>query len=277
MRLFPADYRLVQYSSDQVAESRTLVRVGRSSFSVAAEGRGSSAHKTHRFQVEATLRALPGIRFGIGIFGPCVSRRTREIAEADPDDFYLIINTEGVFNISQANGDVVLKEGDACLMRCSQEADLIRAVAGRLIFARFERVSVSARIPDIDDYGGQIIRIGNEALHLLTAYLRIIDGRQKLSSPQLRQSIIEHIYSLLELVLVSSRVSVQPIHNAGSGAVQMDILKRFISERLSNPQLSLAMSQLPTVFRHAMCSAFWSRADDLLEIHTAKAAATSSL
>ncbi len=192
------------------------------------------------FQVDASLRALPGIRFGMGVFGSSISRRTREIVAADNNDFCLFINTEGPFSILYSDAEVALGEGDACLLSCSHEVGMLRPSVGRLICARFERGPLAAQVPDIDGYRGHVIRSGNEALQLLTIYFRDLAGKQKLLTPELRQVVIAHIYDLLGLALSSSRERKGSAHGDGPVAIQLQAVKKYVADNLAKLDLSIA-------------------------------------
>jgi AraC-like DNA-binding protein len=240
MKFFPSDFRLLRFRSDDLPAhqrlagwsevlSRMLLKVDIESLS------------PQPFHVDASLRALPGIRFGMGVFGPSMSRRTREMAAADSDDFYLIINTEGPLSILQPNTDIALGEGDACFMSCAQEAGILRPAIGRLIFARFERAPLVAHVPDIEDFAGHIVRSGNEALQLLMTYLRDLDDRQKLLTAELRGMVIAHIYDLLALVLNSSRGGVN-VARSGAVVAQLHAVKKYVAENLARPDLSIAQA-----------------------------------
>jgi AraC-like DNA-binding protein len=238
MKFLPSDFRLLRFRSEDFPASERIAVwqevLSQMLLKVEVESQSKQA-----FQVDASLRALPGIRFGMAVFGPCVSRRTRDIVTADNDDSYLVINTEGSFSISQANTETVLDEGDACFLNCSQEVDLVRRSAGRIIFARFERAPLAGRLPDIDEHCGQIVRSGNDALQLLTAYLVDLDDKQRLVSPDLRSMVITHIYDLLGLVLSSSLKGLVMKRGDSPGAVQLRALKKYVARHLADPDLSI--------------------------------------
>jgi AraC-like DNA-binding protein len=238
MKFFPSDYRLLRFRSDEIAEGERLAAwrevLSQMLLNVSIEPLSKQA-----FQVDASLRAVPGIRFGMAVFGPCVSHRTPEMTIADNEDFYLLINTEGPFSVLQANTSTTLSEGDACFLSCSQPVDLLRPASGRLIFARFEYEALAALMPDIDGYSGHFIRSGNDALLLLTAYLRDLGDKQSLASHGLRTLVIAHIYGLLELALRSSKKGTEARTGDRSGTIQLRSLKKYILSNLASPGLSI--------------------------------------
>src|SRR5580698_4750257 len=92
------DYRLLHFWSDDIPADR---RVGawqeflsRKLLKVEV-----TALSEEPLKVDASLRALSGLRFGISISGPSMSQRTREIVAADANDFYLMINLEGKLTV----------------------------------------------------------------------------------------------------------------------------------------------------------------------------------
>ena len=173
------------------------------------------------FQVDACLRALPGVHFGMGLFGPSISRRTREVVAADGEGFYIIVNTEGPLRIRIGETDIVLDEGDACFLSCAQEVSIARPAAGRLTCARVDAQRLRAVVPDADRLSGEVVRRGNEALRLFTIYLRDLDDNQSLTGEAVRDLVVAHIFSLLALVLNSTRDATLASKAASPGTVRL--------------------------------------------------------
>jgi AraC-like DNA-binding protein len=192
------------------------------------------------FQVDACLRALPGVHFGAGLFGPSISRRTREIVAADGDGFYIVVNTEGPLRIRIGETDIVLDEGDACFLSCTQEVNIARPSAGRLTCARVDAQRFRTVVPDADRLSGEVIRRGNEALRLFTIYLRDMDDNQSLTSEAVRDLVVGHIFSLLALVLNSTRDAALASEAASLGTVRLRAIKQFIAGNLAEQELSIA-------------------------------------
>src|SRR5215469_2562660 len=83
------------------------------------------------YDAEASLRILPDLRFGWGKIGASINRRTRQAVALDNDDFFMIVNLEDSFAITQRGRDFVLRPGDANVIACAEEALYVRPQSGR--------------------------------------------------------------------------------------------------------------------------------------------------
>jgi len=235
----PSDFRLLRFWSGDYPANRRIEAWGEvlSRMLLRADLEPLSDEP---FQVDACLRALPGVHFGAGLFGPSISRRTREIVAADGDGFYIIVNTEGPLRIRIGETDIVLDEGDACFLSCAQELSIARPAVGRLTCARVDAQRCRAVVPDADRLSGEVVRRGNEALRLFTTYLRDMDDNQSLTGAAVRDLVVGHIFSLLALVLNSTRDAALASKAATPGAVKLQAIKRFVAGNLADQELSIA-------------------------------------
>ncbi len=235
----PSDFRLLRFWSDDYPAHRRLEAwsevLSRMLLKSVVEPLTDEP-----FQVDACLRALPGVHFGAGLFGPSITRRTREIVATDRADFYLIINTEGPLRIRLASVEIVLDEGDACFLSCAEEVSIARPAAGRLTCARVDGQRFRAVVPDADQLSGQAVRRGNETLRLLTTYLRDMDDNQALTGADVRNLVVAHIFNLLALVLNSTRDAALASKAASPGTVRLHAIKQFIAGNLADQELSVA-------------------------------------
>lgn len=235
----PSDFRLLRFWSDDFPHAK---RVGAwtevlSRMLLKAE---VEALTEAPFQVDASLRALPGVHFGAGLWGPSVTRRTAQIAAADPKGFYLIVNTEGLLRVRTEAWETMLEEGDGAFLSCAQEVSVMRPERGRLTCARVDPAQFRFLVPDADDCGGQIIRRGNEAMRALTTYLRDLDDKQGLTDPELRGLVVSHIFSLVALTLNTARDAVRASSTATPAAARLRAIKQYAAERLADQELTIA-------------------------------------
>jgi AraC-like DNA-binding protein len=233
----PADFRLLRFWSDdypaQLRLSAWTDVLSRMLLKAQVEPLNGAL-----FQVDACLRALPGVHFGAGLWSPAVTRRTRAIANSDRRGFYILINTEGPLRI-EAGEEVALDEGDAIFLACSQEVSIVRSLAGRLTCARVDEAQFKALVPDANSFNGLVIRHGNEALRLLTTYLRDLDDKQSLVAGEVRGLVIAHIFNLLALVLNSTREAARASRAEGPGALRLRAIKQFVADHLVDQELSI--------------------------------------
>lgn len=236
----PYDFRLLRFWSDDYPAGKRLeawTQVLSQMLLKAQVEKLSDAP----FQVDACLRALPGVHFGVGLWGPSVTRRTREIAKADGKGFYILINTEGLLRV-RAQEEVKLDEGDAMFLSCAQEVSLTRPEAGRLTCARVDTAQFKFLVPDAQQCNGLVIRRGNEALRLLTTYLRDLDDKQGLTGAEVRALVVAHILNLIALVLHSARDADQAQRGASPAAARLRGIMHFVAENLSSQELSIAQA-----------------------------------
>jgi len=233
----PDDFRLLRFWSDDFPAQKRLAAwtdvLSRMLLKAQVEPLNDAP-----FQVDACLRALPGVHFGAGLWSPAITRRTRAIANSDRHGYYILINTEGPLRI-RAGEESLLDEGDAIFLSCAQEVSIIRTLAGRLTCARVGEAQFRAIVPDAPQLNGLVIRRGNEALRLLTTYLRDIDDKQSLLAGEVRQLVIGHIFNLLALALNSTREEASARQLDGTAALRLRAIKQYVAQHLADQNLSI--------------------------------------
>lgn len=239
MDSLPPDFRLLRFSSDdyppdqRIAVWRDVLKRKLLSFDV-------EPLTGQPFQVDATLRVFAGIRIGVGLFGPSINRRTREIVAADGDGVFSLINLEGEIVVTHGEAQFTLREGDCCFMLCSQEGNFTRPAHGRLICTRFDRAMLAALVPDLDACMGRIIRADAEALRLLWVYMRVLDQNQKLETDALRRLVIGHIYDLAALVLNPLSEGAGALAQRGQGGARLRALRKLVVQNQDRADFSIA-------------------------------------
>jgi AraC-like DNA-binding protein len=234
----PPDFRLLRFSSDRYPRderreswerilARKLLRVDVNPLS------------DEPFRAHASLRLLPGLRIGSGIFGASVNRRERDAVRNDNDDFAMVINLEGTLGAHQRGREIELDEGDAYLLACSEEGIYSRRSRGRVLFARFPHKSLVTLVPGLYDKVARPIPRSTEALHLLTSYFRVLEDNQALATPELRQLVVRHVYELLALVLNPTRDQAAAARG-GLRAGRLHAIKTYVLDNLARQDLSVA-------------------------------------
>jgi AraC-like DNA-binding protein len=235
----PSDFRLLRFWSDDFPAPKRLAAwsdvLNRMLLKAQVEQLSDAP-----FQVDACLRALPGVHFGAGLWGPSVARRTREIVAGDAQGYYIIVNTEGPLRVRMEPQEALLDEGDAIFLSCAQEVAIVRPESGRLTCARFDARRFRTVFPDADHYSGQVVRRGNEALRVLTTYLRDMDDKQSLTQAEVRELVVAHIFSLTALVLASARDAAEAVRSAGPNAAKLRQIKQYVADKLADPDISIA-------------------------------------
>lgn len=193
------------------------------------------------YEAEASLRILPNLRFGWGLVGASMNRRTRRIVASDNDDFFMVVNLEETFVVSQRAQEFVLRPGDANVIACAEEALYVRPQSGRILCVRMPRKALSPLVPNLEDKVATVLRRENETLQLLTRYLRSIDHTQRLPTPALRERVALHVFDLTALALGASRDGAAEASARSLNAARLRAIKEFIATNLSRRDLTIAM------------------------------------
>jgi len=239
MRFPPPDYHFLRFGTDEYPAHQRL-EAWRNVLSQLLLKVDLKALSAEPFRVEASLRALTGIRFGSGYFTPSAYYRTRELAAEDNDDLLLIVNLEGPLSALLDGNELVIREGDGCLLSCTQVFDLVRHAAGKLLFARIERNCVRPIVPNVDQLVGQTIPRSNEGLAHFTTFLRKLDERQPLESEELRRCVVAHAFNVLSLVLNSPAAGVGPQSRERPGVTRLSSIQKFVTQNLADQDISVA-------------------------------------
>jgi len=233
----PPDNRLLKFSSDRYpADDRRVAWeeiLARKLFRLEVISPVEAPYRAH-----ASLRLLPGLRFGAGDFGASINRRSKSIVNNDNDDFAMVINLEGELDARQRGREIVLDAGDAYLMACSEEGVYARPGRGRVLFARFPHKALAPLVPSLYDRVARPIPRANEALGLLTSYVRVLEDNQALATPDLRALVTRHVYDLLALVLNPSRDQMAAAED-GLRAGRLNAIKAYVQAHLDVHTLSV--------------------------------------
>ncbi len=192
------------------------------------------------YDVEASLRILPNVRFGWGTIGASVNRRTRQTVVNDNDDFFMIVNLEDSLSVTQRGRDFQLRAGDANVFSCAEEALYVRPQSGRILCVRMPRAALAPLVPNLEDKVATVLRRENETLQLLSRYVRSIDHSQRLPTPAVREAVAKHICDLAALALGASREGSEIAGGRTLNAARLRAVKEFIAANLSRRDLSLA-------------------------------------
>jgi AraC-like DNA-binding protein len=158
---------------------------------------------------------------------------------ADNDDFIVMMNLDGNFVATQNGREVVLGEGDACLMACPDPGTYNRPALGRLLCVRLPRENLAALVPHLHDRTAQLIPRDTAALRLLMSYIRVLDDNQALATPELRRLIVTHIHDLAALVLNPTKDNFANVESRSVRAARLRAVKSYILKNLERRDLTV--------------------------------------
>jgi AraC-like DNA-binding protein len=231
------EFRLMRFSSDDVAPqdrfeiwrdtlARCLVRVAADPLSELP------------FRAQAALRTLPAMKIAIGRVGATIQHRTAQLAAAETDDMVLIVNLKGPYLVRRPGGDVLLGEGDGCLVECNEVGAYVMADRGMHLCVRLEARLLGPLAGRARDALGQLIPAQTEALSLLASYARTLPSGPSELSPAATRAVTDHVCDLLALVIGATGDAAALAARRGVVAARLGAVKAHIRERIGLCDLS---------------------------------------
>lgn len=237
----PPDFRMLEYIDREIAPRERLqswrTMLGKKLLSV-----DITPLRDEPYGARASLRALPGVRFGWGSIDASLNRRTRRIVADDNDDVFVIVNFEGVLTVTQRGRENRLKAGDAYVVRCDEEASYGRPDTGRIMCLRLPHAALQGLVRDLDDRIPCTIPAQSPALQLLIRYVGLLDNSQPLLLADIRQRTASHICDLATLALGASRDTRVQVCERSLQAVRLHAITAWIDGNLSVPDLSVDLA-----------------------------------
>ena len=207
------------------------------------------------FHVDLAMNALPGLMVVMG--GLHASRRcgARELSAETRDDATLLINLKGAHRIEQSGRELELGEGEAAFTSCSDLSMMTHSGASQMLGLRFPKAGLT---PLVDGLSDRLVRrIPSEvpALRLLRSYLTRAWDMQALAGPDLRRSLVTHVYDLIAVMMGTSHDTTVAAQERGLHAARLHAVKQDIGRQLDRPDLSVGM----IAQRHACTPRFVQR------------------
>lgn len=192
------------------------------------------------FHVYGCLRALPELRYGWGVFGGTINRRTRAIVSQDNDDLFLLLNSGGVLAASQRGRECEVGVGGGYLMSCAEISACRWTEGMKLTVVRTQQDAVSALVRNVYDGVGRAIPPHNEGLRLLIRYLHIMHDAEPLATAEARALVTRHVQDMLALALGAAGDAREIASARGLRAARMKAIRAHIEQHLDRPELSPA-------------------------------------
>jgi AraC-like DNA-binding protein len=190
------------------------------------------------FNAEVTFSILPDLSIADGTRSPAHYRVTRELAHRGQDVVILSVLRNGVAATSQFGKELVCGAGSACLLTSTDPFTATLHTQGRFTTLALPRRTVAALIPDFSSALGRQIPSGNRALQLLTRYLDVVCGGDKLIDPEIARSISSHILDLAALAIGARGDVAEIARQNGGKAARLSAIRIDIIENLDRSDLS---------------------------------------
>ncbi|MCA1515627.1 AraC family transcriptional regulator [Bradyrhizobium sp. NBAIM01] len=192
------------------------------------------------FQVDATLQAIQGLR-RLALKGSTMRFKRLQASIADGDDSIgIIVCSPGRSHLSQRCLDIELRAGDATALLHSEPAT-VTYIDGLLCGLAVPRDALAQRMTNVESVAMRLIPHRTEALRLLMAYLKSAFNKSVLSSPNLRDVVVAHIYDLVSLAIGECACLGESSASAVMAARHSAVLN-YISTHFQEPELNVEMA-----------------------------------
>lgn len=186
------------------------------------------------FNVEATLRSLPGL--GIATMSTQGLRFTKPRNLIDNDDLILVIMESGRYSGSQLGREVNLGPGDAVIRRNAEVTS--GEIFGRPSIIRVPTKAIAPLVGDVSAAVQRRIPADTDALRLLGPYMRAMQHCG--GTPEVQRIAASHMHDLIALLLGAARDSAQVAHERGVRSARLRGIKEDIALNLEHGDVSIA-------------------------------------
>ncbi len=235
----PADFRLLEFSTDRLQPGERL-DLWRDVLTRKLLRLAIDPLSDRPFRAEASLRAQHGIRLGLGLMGPTLSHRTRQIVADDNDDVALLVNIDGPFIARLGDDELSLGKGEAFLVDCREVGAFLRPASGRMLCVRMPRAILAEYACKLEAALGQKIPSGADPLPLLVSYVSALSQTPTLAlSPEASFPIVRHVCDLAALAIGAGRDGAHVAENRGLAAARLQAIKAHINASIGPYPLSI--------------------------------------
>jgi AraC-like DNA-binding protein len=187
-------------------------------------------------QIDMNMTMLPSVRIADGAVDPL--RCDHLVHLADNDDLVFAIVHEGVGQWQRRGREASVTAGGGILTATGDAASFAAPHAMRMLNLRFNRQKIAERVSDAESALVRPVSEKNGALRLLRSYVGILNDDQFMASPEVSQTVDDHLHDLVALVLGPTREAadignVQGVRAARYRAIRDDIVTNLTRRNLS--------------------------------------------
>ena len=191
----------------------------------------------HRFQFDATLNSLPGLKLAAGVISPVRALLTKELIDAD--DLLFNVNLSGSRSQQQRGREAVLGAGDGGLTTNADPGSVTVHSTSRFISFRIPRNTLQPMIGDLDASLVRTIPRDTAALRLLTSYAGLMREYEATVPPELCSLVAAHFRDLIALALGATPDAAEMARGRGVRAARLRAIKVDILDNLVRADLSV--------------------------------------
>jgi len=182
--------------------------------------------------------AWPGLMIARASLSGMRDERTPELIGDGDDDISFVVNLSGPVTITARGSDHYLEEGEGFAISSLEPSVFTRLAPGSVVGLTMPREALTSRMRNLDATLARVIPAGSEALQLLRSYLGFLLDHKSPTTPELRQSIIAHVYQLIALVLGPPPGVALAMEGQGTAAARLIAIKADVIENLANRDLT---------------------------------------
>ena len=190
-------------------------------------------------EADVGLYALPGLKMAGGRLHGSRNRRTRALVEDGTDDLGLIINLQGPHLIAQGKDELVLGDGEAVLVSCSDPVSMTHQPPGDVLTLRVPRAQFAPLVHGAKDRTLRRIPRTTTALSLLVDYVDLTWSRPMTANRELQHLMAAHVHDLMALAVGATRDAADMAQGRGLRAARLHAIKQDIARNLDQPGLSV--------------------------------------
>jgi AraC-like DNA-binding protein len=188
------------------------------------------------FEADMTLRSLPGLGVGAGSLSPMRNRLTSALI--DNDDLVLVILRAGSGTARQRGREETISAGQAIVTANDAPACFVAHAPAQVVNLRFGRNRLGPQLADADASVLRPIARDNQALRLLTSYVRAVNELPPRANPDLQGVAADHIHDLAALVLGATRDAAEIARGRGVRSARLHAIKADIMAHVGANWLS---------------------------------------
>jgi AraC-like DNA-binding protein len=209
-----------------------------------------AAPRDARFHVDLALNPFPGLLVGWGDLHASRKRSGHELAAQMGDDGAFLMNLKGTHRVEQRGRDILLGEGDGIFTSCSDPSAIVHGGSSEMLVLRFPKTGIAPLVHGLNDRWARRIARDVPALRLMRSYLTLAWDTQALAGPDLKRSLVTHVYDLVALMMGATCDAAAVAQQRGMQAARLHAIKQDIDRQLETQNLSVA-----ALAQHHRCTA----------------------
>jgi AraC-like DNA-binding protein len=191
------------------------------------------------FRSRADIQMLPNLSVAAVSSSPNRVTRTPALIADGSDDLVFGILLGGEAIAHQGNREAVFRAGEALLWSNDEPGGCLYNSSIEFLALAIPRVALTQAIASIDDALMQLVPRNNDAVRLLTGYVKLLQGDIGQMSPELKAASATHIQDLVALALGATSDATHVARGRGLRLARLRAIKAHILANLTRRELSV--------------------------------------